>query len=331
MKPTVSRTLRAGALALPLLLATAGGLMAQTPAAVGVEEPVELETTTGTLHGTLLLPEATTAPYPVVLIIAGSGPADRDGNTTVLPGKNNSLKLLAEGLAARGIASLRYDKRGIAGSKEAGPASEADVRFEMYVDDAAAWVRQLRGDERFSTVTVVGHSEGSLIGMIASRQAGASGFVSIAGPGRRADLVILDQLRMQAPPLAAEAERIFATLTAGSRVDSVPPMLAVLFRPSVQPYLISWLRYDPAREIAKLSTPVLIAQGTTDMQVKAEEAQILASASPAARLLVVEGMNHVLKAAPLDYGKQVASYGDPSLPVVPQLIEAIGDFVRAIR
>src|ERR1043165_3945869 len=84
-----------------------------------LSDTVTLTTPTGALHGTLLVP-ASTRPVPLAVIIAGSGPTDRDGNSPMLQGKNNSLKMLAEGLAARGIASVRYDKRGIAGSAKAG-------------------------------------------------------------------------------------------------------------------------------------------------------------------------------------------------------------------
>src|SRR5713226_7780710 len=137
-------------------------LLAAPTIASPAEEAAELKTTTGTLHGTLLIPDST-KPMPVVLLIAGSGPTDRNGNSLALPGKNNGLEMLAEGLAAKGIASLRFDKRGIAESKEAG-AAEKDLRFDTYVDDAAAWARQLKKDHRFSSVTIIGHSEGALIG-----------------------------------------------------------------------------------------------------------------------------------------------------------------------
>src|SRR5690606_11236335 len=122
------------------------------------------------------------APSPVVLIIAGSGPTDRDGNSPLLPGQNNSLRLLAEGLAQRGIATLRYDKRGIAESANA-ELREADLRFNTYVDDAAALLSRLHDDARFSRVSVVGHSEGALIAVMAAQKAAVDAIVSIAGAG----------------------------------------------------------------------------------------------------------------------------------------------------
>ena len=303
----------------------------QTPTtrSSAVSDTLTLDTPTGKIAGTLLVP-ATNARIPLVVIIAGSGPTDRNGNSPLLPGANNSLKLLAEGLADRGIASLRYDKRGIAASAAA-MVSEANLRFDMYADDAAGWVRRLRTDPRFSTITVVGHSEGSLLGMLAVQRAGADGYVSIAGAGRAADKILREQLGKQLPPdLLAFANKGLDKLLAGQTVDSVPPALLALFRPSVQPYLTSWLRVDPQVEIAHLTVPVLIAQGTLDGQVPAGDAQLLAHAQPKAKLLVIEGMNHVFKKVAADQAAQSASYSDPSLPVAPELIEGIASFVKAV-
>src|ERR1022692_3325240 len=221
-------------------------------------EPVRLDTGTGILFGTLQTPAAK-PPYPVVLIIAGSGPTDRDGNSPLLPGKNDSLKMLADGLAARGIASLRYDKRLIGESKIIG-LKEEDLRFETYVDDAVRWGGYLRKDPRFRSLVIAGHSEGSLLGMLAAQKLMVNGYVSIAGSGRSAGQIILEQYRSQPLPdgLMKQVEDIVKELEAGRRVESVPPALAVVFRSSVQPYVISWFHYDPARELARLKMPVLI-------------------------------------------------------------------------
>jgi alpha-beta hydrolase superfamily lysophospholipase len=240
------------------------------------------------------------------------------------------LKLLAEGLAGNGIASLRYDKRGVGESAPAGP-NEADLRFDTYVGDAAAWVEQLREDPRFSTITIIGHSEGSLIGMLAAGRSEADAFVSIAGIARPAGQVLRDQLRPRLPPeLWEESERILAALEGARAADSIPQPLYALYRPSVQPYMISWLRYTPTQEIARLSVPVLIIQGTTDSQVEVAEAEALEQAAPRAELVAIEGMNHVLKSVPADPARQQASYSDPALPVVPELIERISTFIRGV-
>jgi pimeloyl-ACP methyl ester carboxylesterase len=298
------------------------------PAALLAGEAVKLDTGSGTLAGTLELPEGK-APVAVVLIIAGSGPTDRDGNSSMIKGKNDSLKMLAEGLAAHGIASLRYDKRGIAESKSAA-AKEDALRFEMYVDDAVRWGEYLRKDSRFRALVIAGHSEGSLIGMIAARKLAANGFVSIAGAGQPAGQIILEQLRGKSLPaeLMKQTEDAVKALEGGHTVESVSPALAALFRPSVQPYLISWFRYDPAREIANLKMPVLILQGTTDIQVTVQDAKRLSAANPAAKLAIIEGMNHVMKDVPADMSKQIASYGDPALPISAKLMDEVVALVK---
>ena len=294
-------------------------------------DSVSLATPTGVLHGTLLLPPAAAGAVPVVLMHAGSGPTDRDGNSPLLPGANNSLKQLAEALATLGVASLRFDKRGIAASRAAG-AREEDLRFDTLIDDAVGWIQMLRSDPRFSTITVVGHSEGSLIGMVAARRGAADAFVSIAGSGRLAQEIIREQLGQQlSPTMMAGAARGLDALAAGKFADSTPPGLESLFRRSVQPYLMSWFRYDPTKEIAVLTVPVLIVQGTTDLQVSVADARLLAAAAPNAKLLLVDGMNHVLKLASGDRSAQMRSYGDPSLPVAPLLVAAIADLIRGLR
>ncbi len=306
------------------LLLLIGGIAAQAYAA---ETPITLDTPTGQLAGTLELPAGADKPR-VALLIAGSGPTDRDGNSSMIPGRNDSLKLLAAGLAEAGIATVRYDKRGIGGSHAAGSAESA-LRFEMFVDDAAAWIARLKADPRFASVAVIGHSEGSLIGMLAARQADAAAFVSIAGIADGASTLMRKQLEGKLPPeLEKESERILVSLESGAVVDPVPPALATLFRPSVQPYLISWFKYVPAQRIAELTMPVLVVQGNTDIQVDVVQANRLHGARPGAKLAIIPGMNHVFKHVRAVPELQVASYGDPSLPVSPLLVKSIADFLQ---
>ncbi len=294
------------------------------------ERSVILTTPTGILYGSEIIPDAK-APFPVVLLHAGSGPTDRNGNSRALPGANNSLKLLAEALARNGIASLRYDKRAVGESVKAASA-EADLRFSTYVDDAAGWVKQLRADKRFSKIVIAGHSEGSLIGMLAAAQVGTDGYISIAGIAQSADDVLRVQLKPNLPPeLYAEADRCLATLKTGKTCDNPPPALASLFRPSVQPYLISWFQYTPREIIASLKQPVLIVQGDRDVQVAASEANALKAAAPAARLALIGGMNHVLKIVGDDAELQKRAYSDSTLPVAGEMIEAVVRFVRDVN
>ncbi len=296
---------------------------------VHASESIVLKTDGTELYGTLEIPKDART-IPVALIISGSGPTDRDGNNPLV-GKNNSLKMLAEGLADNGIASLRYDKRGIAASAAAGP-KEADLRFDTYIEDAERWGRLLLQDRRFSYLVVIGHSEGALVGSVACRKLGAQGFISIAGAGHPAFEILKTQLKKSLPlDLLSDSDRILELLKAGATTDSVPPSLAVLFRPSVQPYLISWFRYDPVHELSVLTVPALVVQGTTDIQVGATDAERLAKANKFTQLLVVEGMNHVLKNVPSSMELQIKSYGDPEMPISEKLMDAITAFVKGFN
>lgn len=257
------------------------------------QHELELPTAWGKLAGTLLLPEGE-GPFPAALLIAGSGPTDRDGNTPLLPAPLDNLKRLAEALAARGIASLRYDKRGVGGSVYPGLSEEA-LRFDQLVDDAVALAGRLAAQERVSRVTLVGHSEGALVAALAAEDAQAAGLVSIAGAGSRASTLMRTQITGHLPPdLAQPALAALDALEAQHAVEDVPDDLVLLFRPSVQPYLMSWFRHDPGQVLAELSLPVLLVQGTADVQVGMADARRLHAARPDARLKVVEGMDHLL-------------------------------------
>lgn len=294
------------------------------------EEPAHLLLESGdTLFGTMTLPEMAEEP-PVVLIISGSGPTDRDGNSPMMQGKNNSLQMVAHQLAEAGIASVRYDKRGIAAS-QAAATSEEEMVFDDFVGDAAAWLRQIMADQRLGAVFVAGHSEGSLVGMLAAKELeeDMAGYISIAGMGRPIDTIIVEQIGKQAPFLVEETRRIFAELKTGARVDTINPMLMSLFRPSIQPYLINLLKHQPAEILASLDLPTLIVQGSHDIQVLQLDAERLAAARPGAELLLIEGMNHVLKDAPAERFANIAAYSDPELPLSEGLMEGMVAFIRA--
>jgi pimeloyl-ACP methyl ester carboxylesterase len=305
-----------------LLLAITGALSAQGSKN---ESNLVLETTSGKIYGTLTLP-MTKKKIPLVLIIAGSGPTDRDGNSTALKGKNNSLKKLAWGLASRGIASVRYDKRGIGESKSA-MSSESKMRFDDYVNDARAWIDLLKKDSRFSSVTIAGHSEGSLIGMIAAKDR-ADKYISIAGAGEPADEILKTQLKNLPENSRQQVYQMLDTLKHGDTLRKNDPSFYMLFRPSIQPYMISWFKYDPAKEIGKLQIPVLIIQGTNDIQVSADDAKRLSAGLPKARLLMIQHMNHILCIVDSeDKQANMDSYSNPDLPLAPALIDSICHFI----
>lgn len=290
------------------------------------EEAITLHTATGDLYGTLLIPQAAQA-IPVVVLHAGSGPTDRNGNNPQM--KNNSLQMLAVGLQQNGIASLRFDKRGIAASSKAGK-KEADLRFSDYINDTKAWVALLAKDKRFSSIMIAGHSEGSSIGMVAAiNNPAVKKYISIAGPGFSADKVLKKQMASQSEPLKTTIFNILDTLKKGNTITNVSPLLYSLFRPSVQPYMISWFKYDPTVEIAKLKIPILILQGTTDLQVTTEDAEALAAAAPKAQKIMIKDMNHVLKyCTATDMNGQMPYYTASAFPLHPELITHLVHFIK---
>lgn len=288
-------------------------------------QEVTLKTPTGDLYGTLLQPEYN--PQKILVIIhQGSGPTDRDGNQAMM--KNNSLKMLAEELANNNIATLRYDKRGIAASSAAA-MQEKDMRFDDLVEDLRAWITKMDSSYNFEKIIVAGHSEGSLIGMLACiNNPAVDKYISIAGIGRSADEVLLTQLAAQGPGVEEMVKPYLQSLKNGDTISNVPASLATLFRPSVQPYIISWFKYNPAKEIAKLSIPVLIIQGNTDIQVSVSEAEILHDAAKESQFVVIKNMNHVLKTCKSKELKdQMTNYANPELPLSKKFRKTMTRFI----
>ncbi|WP_431244071.1 alpha/beta hydrolase [Flavobacterium sp. P21] len=287
------------------------------------ETNVTLKINIDQLYGTLTVPDVTKR-CPVALIISGSGPTDRDGNNPKM--KNNSLKMLAEALAKNGIASLRYDKRGI-GESKASALTESTLVFENYTEDAKSWINFLKQDKRFSQLTVIGHSEGSLIGMIAGAK--ANKFISIAGAGESADKLLKEQISSKSNKQIEEMTfPIIDSLKAGNKVNKVDPLLNSLFRPSIQPYLISWFKYDPQTEIKKLTVPVLILQGSSDLQVSITDAENLSKANTNSELVIIDKMNHILKIIDGDNKANFDSYNNETLPISEVLTNKIVSFIK---
>jgi pimeloyl-ACP methyl ester carboxylesterase len=291
------------------------------------ESPIVYKTLSGTISGTLAMPKNVQGKVPVVLIIAGSGPTDRDGNSPM--GLNtNTYKMLANALGKNGIASLRYDKRMI--GQSASSAKENDLRFEDYIDDAVGLIGMLNDDGRFTEVIVAGHSEGSLVGMIASKDESVKGFISLSGAGEPGEKILTEQMKDKPEYIKNGFKTIIDSLRRGKIDPNVDPQLYAVARPSIQQYLMSWCRYNPQLEIRKLKIPILIVQGTTDLQVGVDNAQKLKSAARNGTLVIVTGMNHILKDATLDHDVNIASYKDPNLPLDSQMVTAVLGFIKEL-
>ncbi len=235
--------------------------------------------------------------------------------------------MIAYKLAENGIASVRYDKRGIGESSKA-MKSEEDLVFDDYINDAVNWTKMLYNDNRFSKVAILGHSEGSLIGMVAAERTKVDAFISVSGLGYSMYDTLKRQLSSQPKDVYNECISIMDQLKKGNRVTDVSTDYYSLFRPSVQPYLISEFKYDPAVEIKKLNIPILIIQGTTDLQVTVDDAKTLKASSPDATLNIVDGMNHIVKDAPIDPEKNAATYSNPKLPLTSVFTENLINFMK---
>lgn len=285
------------------------------------EKEVKVKMEDEILYGSLIsVSEKSKA--PVVIIIPGSGPTDRNGNSMMV--QANSYRMLAEELAEHGIASLRYDKLMVGKSKS--DKSEGDLRFQDNVDQVNAWIDYLK-KKKYTNIILIGHSEGSLIGMLASQQREVNKFISFAGTGRSIDEVLIEQITAQSPGYTEEVKRILLKLKKGEEVDDFNTDLASLFRKSVQPYLISWLKYSPQEEIQKLEIPTLILHGTSDIQVSEEDAVLQHEANPEAELKIIDGMNHIFKAASENREENIQTYLNPKLPLHEELIPVLTGFI----
>lgn len=276
-----------------------------------------------TLFGTLTLPQ--NAKPNVVLIIAGSGPTDRDCNQPFF--QSNSFKMLADSLKKAGIASVRYDKRGV-GESKAAVKTEEEVRFVDMADDAVLFIKKIKSEKKFNKIFIAGHSEGSLVGMIAANKESVNGYISISGIAENAAITMSRQIKAGAPQLSEETELILASLSQGKAYTPKNESLAGLFRPSVQPYLISWFAFDPSVEIQKLSIPVLIIQGNTDLQVTVADAEKLKKAKPDAKLVIIDQMNHPLKTVGINRDENLASYNKPEMPIDSDFCQVLIEFCK---
>jgi len=294
----------------------------------GKEEELELSSKPANLYGTILVPESHKG--VIALIIPGSGPTDRNGNSSIA-GENNSLKFLAEDLAKNGIASLRIDKRGVGKSINA-MKSEKDLTFDTYINDVIDWGFKILNDVRFKKLIVIGHSEGSLVGMSAleelESQLDIRAYISLAGGGFPIDKILSSQLKSLPDSSYKKAINILNQFKEGEKVENVSLDLFFIFRPSIQAYMISWIDKNPTEIIKKIKTPILIINGTNDLQVGVENAESLHDSNPKSELAIIKNLNHVLKSVEGGLEENKKTYSDPTMQNSPELIEVIIKFLN---
>lgn len=276
------------------------------------------------LIGDLYLPNLVKKPK-LVILLAGSGPTNRNGNQIGV--QNNSLKFLAESLAENGNAVFTFDKRFITQIIK-GKLVEGELRFTDLINDVNEIVLHFKKQKKYSKIIIVGHSEGSLVGMIAAKK-NIDGFVSIAGAARPIDLIIEDQFEKQYPNLKTELHTNFEKLKKGETIETENYILKSIFRKSVLPYMLSWINFNPENEIKKLKIPALIINGTNDLQVPVTEAELLKKAKPKAQIEIIENMNHVLKEVKTEEENK-ASYNKMEIPISKKLTEKVNLFIKNV-
>ncbi|WP_353778151.1 alpha/beta hydrolase [Winogradskyella sp. 3972H.M.0a.05] len=274
------------------------------------------------IDGTLVLPKAEKP--PLAIIIAGSGPTDRNGNQNFL--KSNNLKKLAEGLSKNGIASFRYDKRIVKQIRKGDV--DPNTLFDDFVTDAISVVDYFKNSKEFNGIYVIGHSQGSLVGMLAAKNR-ANGFVSLAGAGQNIGDVIVEQVGQTAPHLKADAEKVVRVLKTGKTTNDYPPMLGSLFSSDLQPFMINWMSYEPTLLIKELNIPILLINGTKDLQVSVEEAKLLKAANEKAELKIIDKMNHVLFTIEGDRLENSKSYNEPFRKITQELLDSVVKFIKS--
>ncbi len=317
-----------------LLVTLAFAVVAAAVPAAAASSDIALRTSYGSLFGTLEMPDGAHGPVPVAIIVPGSGPVDRNGDTK-LGITADSYELLADALAARGIATVRYDKRGVAASAGAMPDPPSLLDLDFYVDDCIGWARKLSADRRFSRVALVGPNEGSLIALFAARQTPVDAVVSVGGAGRLLGDVIVAQIQAEGPqaePLVGPARQAVSAIRFGADPSDLPKALQPVFPPGSTTFLQQFFNADPVKAAAALKVPYAVVQGTADIQMTEDDAQALADAAPHATLTLVPHMTAMMKDAKDDTrAASVATYTDPSEPLDPKAVDAIAAGITATR
>ena len=274
------------------------------------------------IEGTLLTPLGSET-TPLVIFIAGSGPTDRDGNQSFM--KNDMLKKIAVSLSNSGIATFRYDKRIVKQIRTR--TIDKNISFDDFVTDAKSTIDFFKS--KYETIIVAGHSQGSLVGLLALEQ-GASAFISLAGAGKPIDRILEEQISKTAPMLLEDSKRVLATLKAGKTTKDYPMPLASIFNLEIQPFMANWMQYNTVELMKKQEIPTLIISGDKDLQVSIEEAQLLFEAAQNGTLLIVENMNHVLVKIEGDDLENMKSYNTTTLQIPEEVSRSMLDFINAL-
>lgn len=287
-----------------------------------ISEEIDLKNGAIQIPGTLSYPQ-TNKKLPLVIFVHGSGNIDRNGNQTGLPIKANYIKTLADSLNAKGLAFYRYDKRT---SVNANLAQLKEIILSDFVADVKIAITNFSSDKRFSSIHLIGHSQGSLVAMLGLTDE-IDAFISIAGPSEAIDKVMVAQLKKQSEEYAQIAQNHFKELKETDTIQNINPLLASIFNPQNQKFFKSWMRWNPSDEIKKITIPVFILQGDADLQVTVADAKKLHNANPKSMIRVIPKMNHVLKEVNSLEENQKA-YMEEAIPLSSKLVSDIIKFIK---
>ncbi len=260
---------------------------------------------------------------PLIIFIMDSGAINRDGNDRM--SKNDTFKKLAFELAKKGIATFRYDKRLF--KMDGLGIREHEISLDHFIEDAKSSVAYFKNNKTYTKIVILGHGQGSLVGMLAAKD-GVDGFISIAGNAKSIDQVIIEQIAKQAPGLDKSAAAAFTQLKQNGRASGYEPALESIFRYDLQPFMKSWMKYDPSQIIAELEMPILIMHGDQDIQVELSQAEKLKESVPQSEYLIISHMNHILKEIKGGRLENQKSYNESWRKIMPEVITGIANFVK---
>ncbi len=259
----------------------------------------------------------------LIIWIHGSGNIDRNGNQASLV-KANYIQQFKDEIIKHDIAFFSYDKR-TSNAMNMALSKNDTLVFDDYVADAEKVVSYFKEKKQFDRIILIGHSQGSLVSMLISKN--ADKLVSLAGLGERVDRALIRQLSKQNKQFGQIAEQYFKELEEKGSIKEVSPFLMSVFAEQNQPFLKNWMKYDPIKEIKKVTIPVLIINGTSDSQVRVEDAKALLKSKSDARLVVIDSMNHLLKIVK-NRTEDMNAYVKPDFPLSEKLIKEIVTFVK---
>jgi hypothetical protein len=261
----------------------------------------------------------------VLLIVAGSGPTDMNGNSSLTQGRNDSFIQLAKDLSHRGITTFRYDKR--TAGRSVDTFDNKDMDFDYFIDDCRDAIKYLK-EQGYKKIVIIGHSQGSLVGMMAAIQEPVDGFISVAGSGFTIDTILENQLLPHYDEKSKEIKAIHS-LREGT-IDTSFDEDHALFSVTNQEFLLTWMKYNPAEEIKKLNIPILLIQGDMDTQVNVDDLKSLKAANSQDESILIKGMNHVLKKVSSEE-ENVVTYTDPSYQLHSELVPTIVKFINTLK